>query len=345
MGAHSKAWLLTPYGVQPFAVAGHEIVEYLNVAQLHAVPLAPPHCRAVLFWRNRIVPLLDFGPLNGLCRTAATSSVAVLAYQAAPGTPLDYIAIALREPPVRIVVDDETACGLPQEQAALWRLLATSCFAREGIATPIISVARLNSVELRLYVEDNVADMDEETLSVAQAHDSRIASGSSVINKAVSGNAPSTTARAAGGVDAETDADDEFEDEEPDADAEWEDDDDLIDATEDEDEDEETDALDDLDADLDFAFGADANLEDDASDAENGWDDLGDDVEDGDESVDALDDLDADLDAAFDADDALEDDDPDTDAGWNDDEDLDEDLNDDRDRAGANRTVSKLPKG
>lgn len=313
MGKPSKAWLLTPYGVQPFAVAGHEIIEYLNVAQLHAVPTTPAHCRAAIFWRNRIVPLLDFGPLNGLYRTSATPSVAVLAYQVAPGTPLDYIAIALLEPPVKIDVDDETACDLPQEQATLWSLLVASCFSREGMATPIVSVVRLDSAEFRLYVEKNGADVGGEAPPVAPVNGSRVASGMPVAGKAVSGDSALETALEDGGADLDADVDDEIEDADLDTDAEWEDSDDLGDDVEDEDEDEDEDSddlgdeADDEDEEIDTledrdADAADEELEDDDLDADDGQDDFADETED--EDTKARNDLDADLDAAFDADDS-----------------------------------------
>lgn len=158
MSTRNKAWLLVPYGAEPFAVAEHVVMEYLSATQPHAVPLTSPHCRAVLFWRNRIVPLLDFGVLAGPDRASAIPKAVVLAYQPEPGAPLIHIAVALREPPVRIVVDDGMACALPPENKMPWGLLATSCFARDGVATPIVSIARLDSAEFRLHVEANCAE-------------------------------------------------------------------------------------------------------------------------------------------------------------------------------------------
>ncbi|MCK7470301.1 MAG: chemotaxis protein CheW [Desulfomicrobium escambiense] len=162
MSTRNKAWLLVPYGAEPFAVAEHVVMEYLGATQPHAVPLTPPHCRAAFFWRNRIAPLLDFGALAGSDRAVTMPKAVVLAYQPEPGTPLIHIAVALREPPVRIVVDDGMACALPPENEMPWRLLARSCFARDGVATPIVSIARLDSAEFRLHVEANCADIDED---------------------------------------------------------------------------------------------------------------------------------------------------------------------------------------
>lgn len=162
MSTRSKAWLLIPYGVEPFAVAEYTVMEYLSATQPHAVPLTPPHCRAVLFWRNRIVPLLDFGALAESERAITTPKAVVLAYQPEPGAPLIHIAVALREPPVRISVDDEMACALPPENETLWQLLARSCFAHDGVATPIVSVAQLDSAEFRLHVEAHCTATDAD---------------------------------------------------------------------------------------------------------------------------------------------------------------------------------------
>lgn len=162
MSMRSKAWLLVPYGGEPFAVAEHVVMEYLGATQPHAVPLTPPHCHSAFFWRNRIVPLLDFGPLAGSDRATAMPKAVVLAYQSEPGTSLVYIAVALRESPIKIVVDDAMACALPPENKIPWRLLAISCFTRDGAATPIVSIARLDSAEFRLYAEAHCTEPSDD---------------------------------------------------------------------------------------------------------------------------------------------------------------------------------------
>lgn len=300
MGARtSKAWLLTPYGVEPFAVAEHTVMEYLSATQPHIVPLTPPHCRAALFWRHRIVPLLDFGAPAGANRATATPKAVVLAYQTQPGVPLTYIAVALREPPVRITVDDETACALPPESEAFWRVPAVSCFSRDGAATPIVNVARLDSAEFRLCMETYDADDDEpfpDAILVTTAP----------IPVPVAFKEPEATATAAGDNnvhalegdmewDADADADDAWDENEgedvgdaddvfaDDADLEMDDDDwmekDADDSLFDEDEDVDLDADDDDlgedvdedigDADDDFAeFADDADQDDDWADTE-----------------------------------------------------------------------------
>lgn len=155
----SRAWLLIPYGVESFAVADHTVMEYLSTVQLHPVPLTPPHCRAAIFWRQRIVPLVDFSALSGQ-RAVTIPKAVVLAYQTESGAPLVYIAVALREPPVRVSVSDEAACALPLENKALWQKVAVSCFARDGMAIPIVNVARLDSAKLRLYAEAHCPETD-----------------------------------------------------------------------------------------------------------------------------------------------------------------------------------------
>jgi chemotaxis signal transduction protein len=147
------AWVLSPYGVQPCAVAGHQMIEYLYAVTPYTVPLTPAHCTAVIEWRQRFVPLMDLGALVGQSSKGTTLQAAVLAYQTEPGTPVQYVAIAVQAAPVRCAVTDDLACDLPDRQQELWSWLAIACFARDGMPTPILSVAQLCSDAFRSYVE------------------------------------------------------------------------------------------------------------------------------------------------------------------------------------------------
>jgi chemotaxis signal transduction protein len=134
-------------------VADHEVVEYLSLVEARPVPVTPSHAGAVIFWRDRIVPLMDFAALSGQA-SATTGKTVVLGYQLEPGTPLSHIAIALREAPTRLVVDDETACPLPESNAEFWNHLAKACFSQGDVSTPVIAISKLCSAEFRDFLND-----------------------------------------------------------------------------------------------------------------------------------------------------------------------------------------------
>ncbi len=140
MGERSNAWLLTLGAGHRAAVADHEMIEYVAAPRLHAVPMAPSHCANVLFWQDRILPVLDIGAFLDGGDAAAAPLAVVLAYQTRPREPLRYVALALEQPPVRVEVDDEQACALPEEHRAFWKSAALACFSLEG-GVPILDVA------------------------------------------------------------------------------------------------------------------------------------------------------------------------------------------------------------
>ena len=75
--------------------------------------------------------------------------VAVLAYQIQSEAQLQYVAVAVTSVPRKIVVSDDHACELPTKFFGVWRPLALACFVHESVATPILNVAYLCSIEFR----------------------------------------------------------------------------------------------------------------------------------------------------------------------------------------------------
>jgi hypothetical protein len=329
MSARSKAWVLMPRGLPPVAVADHEVIEYLTIAEPRPVPVTPAHAGAVIFWRDRIVPLMDFTAVDGQA-SLVTGKTVVLGYQLEPGTPLNYVAIALREAPTRLVVDDETVCGLPEIYAELWDRLAKACFSRDDVATPIVSIATLCSAEFRNFLNDYAIEpwLPEDNavnglMTAAQGLDS---SGVPTITA----NQDTAQIIDFGQPKTKSLEDADFADE--DLDDDWSD---MSDEDEDEDGadswlDEDFDDDDDDDEDLDFAADDDAWDDDfddgeDEDDGDDSWnDDLEDDsdsdwddekefapVEDDEDSKALLDEEDdlGDFDDDFDSDDDFDDDD------------------------------------
>ena len=104
------------------------------------VPGAPYYCRGLIGWQGRWLPLLD---LNALLRAypereaPASGHVLVLAYQEAPGRPLEYGAVCARLLVRMIEVADSQRCDLPQD-SDLWPWVSLSCFEHEGHAVPVL---------------------------------------------------------------------------------------------------------------------------------------------------------------------------------------------------------------
>ncbi|MEZ5591360.1 MAG: hypothetical protein R3F53_11920 [Gammaproteobacteria bacterium] len=146
------AWLLAPLGMRPVIVAQHAVQQYLTDFRLLAVPFTPAHCCTAIIWQEQIVPVLNLGGLAGESYHSGFK-LAVLAYQQEPLTPLHYVALAVAEAPERISVADDDVCDPPAEDVELWAILAQTWVKRESLPTPIISIAKLDSIEFCRYVE------------------------------------------------------------------------------------------------------------------------------------------------------------------------------------------------
>ena len=158
----SRAWLLEPLGLAPCAVAEHEIMQHLNSAPAYLIPFAPRHCKSAINWQNHLIPIMNTGPLAG--DYAAVRGLAVLAYQNAPGESLQYIALAIRTAPVRILVDDQATSELPQVNNDLWQAVAKSCFCHEETPVPILDIRRLCSAEFRDFAAQRLANSPEPVM-------------------------------------------------------------------------------------------------------------------------------------------------------------------------------------
>ncbi|MCB1808282.1 MAG: hypothetical protein KDJ99_24980, partial [Candidatus Competibacteraceae bacterium] len=152
MADQSHAWLLAPLGMRPVIVAQHAVQQYLTDFHLLAVPFTPAHCSTAIIWQERIVPVLNLGGLAGESYRSGFK-LAVLAYQQEPLTPLHYVALAVAEAPERISVADDDVCDPPAEDVELWAILAQTWVKRDNLPTPIISIAKLDSIEFCRYVE------------------------------------------------------------------------------------------------------------------------------------------------------------------------------------------------
>ena len=169
MAENSVAWLMISSGNKQFAVAEHEMIEYITSPVLHNIPLSPRYNTSIMFWREQILPVFNLGLLPGQVVDAPGNRLSVLAYQTRPREPLKYIGVTLCEAPSRIQVNDNQICELPEQDMNLWQHLTLSCFSHDGIATPILDITFLCSSEFRDLVLEYQSSNEVVSPEVMQA--------------------------------------------------------------------------------------------------------------------------------------------------------------------------------
>jgi len=140
----ARAWLLDVAGGMRLAAGAPFVVEYLLDPETIELPRLPAHCRGVMLWRERIIPVIDLAPIlagvEGL--SGGWSRAVVLAWQDAPGQPLQYGALSVLKAPVELFVSDSDARPLP-ERPEILRQFAGSCFGYDDEVIAIVDVRRL----------------------------------------------------------------------------------------------------------------------------------------------------------------------------------------------------------
>ncbi len=144
MSKKTSAWLIEANGGYRFVVAEYEMIEYIMSPQLTAIPLTPEYARSVIHWQDTYVAVLDFGLLIERVHEL-NFNTSVLAYQTEPGKPLQHLAVALRRPPQKIVVDDSQLSEADTSRCSLWRYLSSAWIEHENEILPILDVQKLAS--------------------------------------------------------------------------------------------------------------------------------------------------------------------------------------------------------
>lgn len=127
------------------AFAAHATIGLVDNPTVVPVPGAPYYCLGLMPWQGRQLPLLD---LNTLLRAYPDTDappaghVLVLAYQGAPGEPLEYGAVCAPWLVRMVEVGDSQQCDLPGD-SDLWPWISLSCFDHEGHAVPVLDTSRV----------------------------------------------------------------------------------------------------------------------------------------------------------------------------------------------------------
>jgi hypothetical protein len=152
VGRSAEAWLLSLGAAHRAAVGIYEVVHILPYApSLFQVPQAPAHCRSVILWEERVLPVVDLRSLvsEGAAKVDAAhvagleQLLAVVAYLTDRSQVADYGALLLAGLPARTTVTDEQACELDPSLAP-WAWFSSSCFRHANLGPiPVLDLRRV----------------------------------------------------------------------------------------------------------------------------------------------------------------------------------------------------------
>ncbi len=149
----SNAWLLTFSDKLHAAVGNLEMIHLLpHIPELIEIPQTPAWRRYLVAWQNQRLPLIDIRLFltrnhndNDNFSHKIKVMAGIVAYHPLHEYAQKYGALLMSELPVRIVVDDQQWCGLPESPGG-WTKLAISCFnhSQHG-PVPILDLPRIFS--------------------------------------------------------------------------------------------------------------------------------------------------------------------------------------------------------
>jgi hypothetical protein len=139
------AWLLDFGGGSHAAVGLRELLHLVPQPGLFEVPRTPRHCARALIWQNQVVPVWDvLAWLRPGVRADGAGLAAIVGYQSRRGQAPQFGALLLAEPPGRIDVSDDQACGLPPDQPR-WGEIANSCFRHRDAPVAVLDLPKMFS--------------------------------------------------------------------------------------------------------------------------------------------------------------------------------------------------------
>ncbi len=136
----SRAIRLDTGGGTAAAIGLHEVIEVVTEGDMAPVPMAPRHCRELLYWRDQWIPVFDLAAWRRPQAESAGRFFVVVGYPADAGG-IHYGCMRVPEFPKIVELSDQQACGLPDD--AEWGDIAIACFRGEGKKVPILSLCKV----------------------------------------------------------------------------------------------------------------------------------------------------------------------------------------------------------
>ena len=150
----AAGWLVHFGGGETAVIGERELLHLVPEPTLLGVPRTPAHCRRVIEWQNRLLPVWDVLEwLNPGAGARDARLVAVVGYQLRRKELPRFGAIMLEEPPCRVRVSDAQACELPEGRPSL-RDIAISCFLHEQRPVVVLDLPRMFSRALAIRAGD-----------------------------------------------------------------------------------------------------------------------------------------------------------------------------------------------
>ena len=139
-----NAWVVPLRGDHRAAVGELELVHVLvDPPELFTVHKAPRHCRQVFLWEGVVVPVFDLSQWLGEGPGDSDNGhLGVFRYRPSRGDTLRYGSLVIEGAPRQVLVNDNQACDLPDDQAR-WRRVADACFDHAGRPVPVLNLPRL----------------------------------------------------------------------------------------------------------------------------------------------------------------------------------------------------------
>lgn len=143
MNGRARAFVLDLPGGARIALGLSQVTQLVRPERIIDVPAAPAHCRWLIEWNDRLVPVLDLERLLGLPQSEQRASMfAVVTIDDPHNASNQFGALGLTRLPFVIDVDDSDACELPSDVAA-WHGTALACFRYQERECPIPDLTRL----------------------------------------------------------------------------------------------------------------------------------------------------------------------------------------------------------
>ena len=147
------AWVMQIDRMSRVAVGQLELIHIIANPEYIEVPKAPRHCKRVVMWNNKVIPVMDLSILvNDASAFYQHNSVAVALYAPEGRHELQYGGIQLIDMPVLDKVSNQQQVT-QSELSEQWKPLSVSAYrGRDSDIIPILDLPKLFSPDITRYL-------------------------------------------------------------------------------------------------------------------------------------------------------------------------------------------------